>query len=296
MRITCPECGTQYEIDAGLVPAAGRDVQCSACETVWTQHPETAAPAGGEPPPAAEETGEEATVPRPGADRPRQKIDENTRRILREEARREAQERRRREAAEAADAAAPEPGPDAEPAPHAGPEPEAGNEPESEPEEPAKSPSDPPPQPSPVPVAGLREDRPPTSTSSFREAGPSAASGRVAPARRREEPARPRTDLLPDAAESGATLIRPGARRRSSEPVAPEPQRGGPGGFLSGFTLVLVIALLVVGIYLAAPSLAKRVPAIEDELAAFVGLINDLRLQVDLALQSLARAVSGIGA
>lgn len=37
MRITCPNCLAQYEVDAGLLPDEGRDVQCSACDHVWFQ-------------------------------------------------------------------------------------------------------------------------------------------------------------------------------------------------------------------------------------------------------------------
>ena len=35
MRLICPRCGAQYEIDDAAIPAAGRDVECSACEHVW---------------------------------------------------------------------------------------------------------------------------------------------------------------------------------------------------------------------------------------------------------------------
>lgn len=35
MRLVCPRCGAQYEIDDAAVPAAGRDVECSACDHVW---------------------------------------------------------------------------------------------------------------------------------------------------------------------------------------------------------------------------------------------------------------------
>lgn len=37
MRITCPNCLAQYEIEAELLSAEGRDVQCSACDHVWFQ-------------------------------------------------------------------------------------------------------------------------------------------------------------------------------------------------------------------------------------------------------------------
>jgi predicted Zn finger-like uncharacterized protein len=35
MRLTCPNCGAEYEVADGMVPAAGRHVQCTACHTRW---------------------------------------------------------------------------------------------------------------------------------------------------------------------------------------------------------------------------------------------------------------------
>ncbi|SEH63869.1 MJ0042 family finger-like domain-containing protein [Paracoccus alkenifer] len=40
MRLICPRCGAQYEIDASAIPAAGRDVECSACDHIWRARPE----------------------------------------------------------------------------------------------------------------------------------------------------------------------------------------------------------------------------------------------------------------
>jgi len=37
MRITCPNCGAQYEVDDALIPESGRDVQCSNCGRGWFQ-------------------------------------------------------------------------------------------------------------------------------------------------------------------------------------------------------------------------------------------------------------------
>ncbi|MFW5641867.1 MAG: zinc-ribbon domain-containing protein [Roseicyclus sp.] len=37
MRLTCPTCGAQYEVQDAMIPPAGRDVQCSACSTTWFQ-------------------------------------------------------------------------------------------------------------------------------------------------------------------------------------------------------------------------------------------------------------------
>lgn len=37
MRLTCPNCGARYEVDDSMIPAEGRDVQCSNCTTTWFQ-------------------------------------------------------------------------------------------------------------------------------------------------------------------------------------------------------------------------------------------------------------------
>lgn len=49
MRLTCPNCGAQYEVDASMIPAEGRDVQCSNCAQTWFQEPEGAPLALGDP-------------------------------------------------------------------------------------------------------------------------------------------------------------------------------------------------------------------------------------------------------
>lgn len=37
MRLTCPNCGAQYEVPDDVIPNDGRDVQCSNCGTTWFQ-------------------------------------------------------------------------------------------------------------------------------------------------------------------------------------------------------------------------------------------------------------------
>ena len=47
MRLICPNCSAQYEVDASLIPDEGRDVQCSNCGHNWFELPpavEAAAP------------------------------------------------------------------------------------------------------------------------------------------------------------------------------------------------------------------------------------------------------------
>ena len=37
MRMICPNCGAQYEVDDNVIPDNGRDVQCSNCGHTWFQ-------------------------------------------------------------------------------------------------------------------------------------------------------------------------------------------------------------------------------------------------------------------
>ncbi|MEM9343589.1 MAG: zinc-ribbon domain-containing protein [Pseudomonadota bacterium] len=43
MRLTCPNCDTQYEVDSSMIPPSGRDVQCSNCGWTWFQEAQQAA-------------------------------------------------------------------------------------------------------------------------------------------------------------------------------------------------------------------------------------------------------------
>ncbi|MFV2002813.1 MAG: zinc-ribbon domain-containing protein, partial [Paracoccaceae bacterium] len=37
MRMICPNCSAQYEVDKSVIPDGGRDVQCSNCGHTWFQ-------------------------------------------------------------------------------------------------------------------------------------------------------------------------------------------------------------------------------------------------------------------
>ncbi len=39
MRLICPNCDAEYEVDDAAIPDAGRDVQCSNCGHAWFQIP-----------------------------------------------------------------------------------------------------------------------------------------------------------------------------------------------------------------------------------------------------------------
>ena len=84
MRLICPNCSAEYEVDPQAIPPAGRDVQCSNCGHSWFQ------PALTKP---------ELDLFSPLADPPRREVDESVLAVLREEAEREAAARRAERAA-----------------------------------------------------------------------------------------------------------------------------------------------------------------------------------------------------
>ena len=96
MRLACPNCDAEYEVDAGVIPDGGRDVQCSNCGHGWFQLPPEA-----EAELAAEAALYDAPAPIAGAAQevasdapPRSGIDESVLSVLREEAERETAARR----------------------------------------------------------------------------------------------------------------------------------------------------------------------------------------------------------
>ncbi|MCC6304969.1 MAG: zinc-ribbon domain-containing protein [Rhodobacteraceae bacterium] len=276
MRLTCPNCAAQYEVDDRLIPAGGRDVQCSACGHAWFFVPEDRegeliapppraagvagaagspqpAPAAGPreaapgparapapvpapPPPAAGGPAAPAEARRPG-------LDPAVAEVLRAEAEREARARR-------AEAGALESQPDLglEAAP---PRPRA-----------------------PAPAAA-----PP--------AAPAAGPG-AAPARR---------DRLPAIEEINSTL-RPAAERPPRRDAAPPLATPAPPaaaipaarGFRRGFLSVLLVMVLLVALYLGAPRIIAALPAAEGPLVAYVALVDAARLWLHGLVASLRGA------
>jgi predicted Zn finger-like uncharacterized protein len=103
MRLQCPNCDAEYEVDASAIPYEGRDVQCSNCGHGWFQtHPDFEAEYDVEnalydpPPPlpqAARPAGEALTAPYVPTEAPKREIDPEVLRILREEVAYEAAKR-----------------------------------------------------------------------------------------------------------------------------------------------------------------------------------------------------------
>ena len=95
MRLTCPNCRAQYEVDDSVVPRGGRDVQCSACGHTWYQYPKEVALEMRAAELEDDDDDEPGAGPAPRAANAAPRIDKTVLDVLREEADREMAERRR---------------------------------------------------------------------------------------------------------------------------------------------------------------------------------------------------------
>ncbi|WP_255553451.1 zinc-ribbon domain-containing protein [Maritimibacter sp. DP1N21-5] len=262
MRLVCPNCGAQYEVDDRVIPEGGRDVQCSNCGHAWFQRPANwgvgdADDAGSEPAPLPEDDHadyvdadeddddlpEDITDEPPHPAPPRRPMSDNVRDILETEAQREL-DARSRESVEVQE----ELGIGAYGDPEAerrriarermarmrGIEEGETLEPEVEPE----------PEPEPEP-ATLAERR-----------------GR---------------EVFPDIEEINSTLD--GNRGTDHSDPAPTPEisefaQKGSSGFRRGFSAVLILAALALGLYLLAPRIVDLLPASAGIMAQYVDLVN----------------------
>lgn len=272
MRLICPNCDAQYEVDDNAIPESGRDVQCSNCGHAWFQmSPEaelallaeeevfdgdvgavvpepapTPAPAPAAPPPPASAPADpapEAPPPVAAEAAPRRSMDENLVAVLREEAEREAAQRR------------------------------------SEAPRPVETQTD----------LGLEEPSGAAAAARRRVAQMKGADPEPAPA-----PAKPATrrDLLPDIEEINSTLRASNEPRPEGTPVPPPPSRA---AFRSGFVLMMVIAVAMVLAYVMAPRIAEQIPGSASALSAYVGSVDQARLWLDQQMQSAIEALNGAG-
>ena len=242
MRLICPNCRAQYEIDATAIPAAGRDVQCSACATTWFQPSDTAEPTPSPLAPTADD-GEDDS-PAPGAAGAASRVDQAVLDVLREEAERELSERRRSQP--------------------------AGLETQGD-------------------LGLVTRPRPAAVTPRPDPEHDADSDSAATPPSRR--------NLLPDIEELSSTL-QPGSTPRrlgDAQTALPPTAQDERTGFRQGLSLVLLIAVLLVGLYALAPMIARQVPALAEALAGYVALVDSLRAWVSESLRGLAARVGVIG-
>jgi predicted Zn finger-like uncharacterized protein len=289
MRLICPNCSAQYEVDDGVIPDEGRDVQCSNCGNAWFQpgayaaasEQEAAVPdtdAGEDPtdepeeetaditagadaaPPIAEDpvpvpAGGDAPdegaaeAPAPEAEPKRRAMDDSMLSVLKEEAEREAEARR-------AEGSSLETQPDLGLAAAAA---VARIMPAVEP-----------------------EDR--------------VAYGRDAdPYEAEEEPVArgPRRELLPDIEVINSTLSasrgRSGTEAAADDGFAQSELRR--SGFRRGFSLALLLTCLLLAVYAMAPAIKAKVPAAGPALDGYVAMVNSARAWLDAKMKSSTEAL-----
>ncbi len=287
MRLICPNCSAQYEVDDGVIPDEGRDVQCSNCGNAWFQ-PGAYSPAADKPARAddltdagtdptfgaapADEPEEEAAditadaampPPAPAADLPdengappapgtkRQALDEAMLSVLKEEADREADARR-------AEGSSLESQPDLGLAAAAA---VARIMPVSDP-----------------------EDR----VAPGRDADPDAADeGPVARG--------PRRELLPDIEVINSTLSTARGRGGAGEASAADDgfaqSERRRSGFRRGFSLALLLTCLMLAVYVMAPAIKAKVPAAGPVLDGYVAMVNSARVWLDDKMKSSTEAL-----
>ena len=273
MRLICPNCDAQYEVDDSAIPEIGRDVQCSGCGHAWFQLPpdlEEAVAAEDElyvqanaptsrgfqpdaPARKAAEPSDEAEIDRPAAPFPpalqRRGLDESLLAVLREEAERETEVRRS----------------EARPL-------------ESQPD------------------LGLSEP------AASHTAATEAARRRVAQMKGLDPDFNPdlppkgaaRRDLLPDIEEINSTLRASGDRHGAlggAANTAPL-QEARRSGFRIGFTLMMTLAMVAALAYVMAPKIVAQIPTAAPAMTQFVAAVDKARLALD---DGMKWAVSRLG-
>lgn len=297
MRLICPNCDAEYEVDASVIPEAGRDVQCSNCGHAWFQLPPDLGPSLIDsddeiplraaqaaaavpdsiwsqpapvvaPPPPGDYDDEDAADDEDGAPAPAAPARARQFEARPIEARAIEgsvlsvlrEEAERETAARRAEAPAP-------------------IETQTDLDLPA-------------PVPAVKRTLAP-SVAPPPAPAPQASAGAAPPRVAEDAALRPnRGGLLPDIEEINSTL-RPVDDSDGYHPdptAGTEPERG---GFATGFFLMLTLACALVAIYVLAPRVAEQIPAAAPALDQFVATVDDLRIWLDGMMHSAIGAING---
>lgn len=327
MRLVCPSCAAEYEVDGAAIPPEGRDVQCSNCGHTWLQHPEGhEPPETGKRPPADEpedamaeaedaiaeaedaddddlsDAGTNDPEPPATARQPEATADEVSEADATDD---EATEQADLDA-ELRDLSARQQSAEPLTEPEMVPETEAAQEPASA----RRPPLDP------AVIAILREEaerevrvrreereasletqpdlgllvQPKYTGDAASEAGPAMAA-----APRRPEGSNRGRDRLPDIEEYDSGHPPPAAAHaanswsmRGTVDAEADPGRS---GFRAGFLLAMLVFAVLAAVYGLSDALAETAPAAQPVLAAFTEAVDNARIQLDAAMRA---AVDGI--
>lgn len=261
MRMICPNCGAQYEVDDAVIPEQGRDVQCSNCGHTWFQRPAhldaDLAEELNQDMPAPAEAGDDGEAE--AAPLQRRGLDPEIASVLRQEAEHDAELRR-------ADADGLETQPD------------LGLDDAAEI---AASRSA-------AARARMARLRGIDETSADAEA---AAAGLVAAGGSRR-------DLLPDVEEINSTLRASEDRtededqaEQADEPIGTRKKRSS-SKLLS--RLILLVVILGVVVYLFAPQIIAALPQSEPYMVQYVDWANGVRAQINAGISVVSEKVQGL--
>lgn len=259
MRLTCPNCDAEYEVDASLIPDTGRDVQCSSCGHGWFQlPPEVEADQQAEEELYEPPVSPAAAAPETLAPVAPRGLDESVLTVLREEAAWEA-------AARKADTNPPTMETQTEMglAPAANQLVTTGNG---------------------LAAAAVRRIA--------RLKGIEATSRPNLPVTPRR-----RKDLLPEIDVINSSLRAASEKRSGALGAVADTMdiaRPARSGFGRGFALVLLLAGLLMALYVLAPRLAVQFPAAADALQSYVTVVDAARVRLDAAVKTLIARISGL--
>lgn len=298
MRLICPNCDAEYEVEAAAIPLAGRDVQCSNCGHAWFQaHPEVEAEAQDEAALFGPPLVEAEPMPAPPSEEvwPAEDLAE-------------------------ADLVDP-PATGSEAGPETGPEeldaPEAVLAAQALEALPAVN----------AAPATLATGLPRRSIDESVLAVLREEAEREAAARRGErprietqtelplpEPAAPQAviqDVVPASEDEGRAPVRPSRKgallpeieeiKSSLHPGVATEEAEGPAqvtasaaDFRSGLVYVVLVGVMMLAIYVLAPVIAAKVPSLQAPLQAYVALVNRLRLGLDHEARALIAWLRGL--
>lgn len=249
MRLVCPNCDAEYEVDASVIPDGGRDVQCSNCGHAWFQlPPELEAELAAEealydaPPPMTAPVPVESDVPAPSTG-----LDDQMLSVLKEEAERESQIRK----AEA---------PVMETQTELGletPEPSGG-------------------------IGGAVARR----LARMKGIDPDAPIAK----------AKSRREVFPAIEEINSTLRASSEKRDGDGADLSNSLSGEPGqksAFRTGFSLVLLLAVVAIAVYVMAPELRQQIPGAAGLIDRYVDQVNAGRIGLDVTLKSIIGWLKG---
>lgn len=287
MRLVCPNCGAQYEVDDRVMPEGGRDVQCSACGHAWFQRGPHSADAEEQ---ATDLT--EADAPLAGGEADHEIIEETPARPT------------ETENSEGADTAGDDAAADREDDPSAAAA-DTPNQRELSPDvtsilqEEAERELD---------ARQSEQEQLETQTEmglddvNPDEAHRQSIRERMARLRGAEDefeatealPEGRGRDLLPDIEEINSTLDANHEDHVDEEEEAPVQAVSSGGGFRRGFLMVVVIAALFVGLYVYASLLGDALPAFSPALDHYVEFVDQTRIALNTMVEAAIAKMQGL--